>query len=172
MSNPELNFHPMPPQAAFPPAPPARTPGPVKAASVLLYVYSGVGLLGALVLAAGGAISSSASDVPIAGMYASRVAFYGFGGAALLALLAAVDIVLGVVLARGRRWAQLSTVGLSAVVGVVSLASPLAPVCIAAALAVIVLVVVPRTARRHFATSGSGYSPGSPPRGPARRPAA
>jgi hypothetical protein len=151
MTNPELNF-PMLPHPAFQPAPPARTPGPVTAASVLLYVYSGIGLLGAAVLAAGGAISSSASDVPIAGMYASRVAFYGFGGAALLVLLAATDIVLAVVLSRGRRWAQLATVGLSALVALVSLASPLAPVCIAAALALVVLVLVPRTARRHFAT--------------------
>jgi hypothetical protein len=146
------NHYAMPPRATFQPALPARTPGPVTAASVLLYVYSGISLLGAVVLAAVGALGSSASDVPIAGMYAGRVAFYGFGGAALLVLLATVDIVLGVLLTRGRKWARLGTIGLSVLVAAVSLAGPLAPVCIAAALVLIVLVAVPPTARRHFAT--------------------
>jgi hypothetical protein len=144
--------YPVRPHAAPQPALPTRAPGPVTAASVLLYVYSGFGLLGAVVLSAGGALGSSASDVPVAGMYASRMAFYGFGGAALLVLLAIVDIVLAVFLTRGRRWAQVGTVGLSALIAMVSLASPLAPVCIVAALALVVLVAVPGVARRHFAT--------------------
>lgn len=127
-----------------------RAPGPVTAAAVLLYVYAGVGLIGAMVMAAGGALGSSASEVPIAGEYADRVVLIGFGGAALLVVLAAVDIVLGVCLSRGRRWAQVGTVGVSAVVALVSLMSPIAPLCVMAALVLVVLVLVPGTSRRHF----------------------
>jgi len=148
-------YQPMPYQPAFQPA---RTPGPVTAASVLLYVFSGFSLLGAMVMAAGGAIGSSASDVPIAGMYAGRVALFGFGGAVLLVLLAAADIVLAICLSRGRRWAQIGTVALSVLVALVSLASPLAPLCIVAGLVMIVLVTAPGTARRHFASSTSGVA--------------
>jgi hypothetical protein len=131
---------------------PVGAPGPVKAASVLLYVYSGFGLLGAVVMAAAGALGGQATDVPIAGMYAQRVVVVGFGGAALLVLLAAADIVLAIFLSRGRRWAQVGTVALSVVVGLVSLASPLGPLCVLAAIALVVLVLAPRGARRHFAT--------------------
>ena len=127
-----------------------RVPGAVTAAAVLLYVYAGVGLVGAMVMAAGGALGSSASDVPIAGEYADRVVLVGFGGAALLVFLAAADIVLGVCLSRGRRWAQVGTIGLSAVVALVSLMSPFAPLCVVAALVLVVLVLAPGTSRRHF----------------------
>jgi hypothetical protein len=90
--------------------------------------------------------------VPVAGMYAQRVVVVGFGGAALLVLLAAADIVLAIFLSRGRRWAQVGTVALSVVVGLVSLASPLGPLCVLASIALVVLVLAPRGARRHFAT--------------------
>lgn len=154
-------YQPMPYQPTFQPAPPpvpARTPGSVTTASVLLYVFAGFSLIAAMIMAAGGALGSSASDIPIAGMYAGRVALFGFGGAVLLVLLAAADIVLGVVLSRGRRWAQVGTVVLAVIVAVVSLASPLAPLCIVSALVLVVLVTAPRTARRHFASSKSGVA--------------
>lgn len=144
--------HQMPSPPAFPAT---HTPGPVTAASVLLYVYSGLSVLGAVLMAAAAAIGRTAADVPVAGMYTNRVVLIGFGGAVLLVLLAAADIALGVFLSRGRRWAQLATVGLSAVVAVVSLATPLAPLCVLAALVLVVLVVVPGPARRHFRHGGS-----------------
>jgi hypothetical protein len=101
-------------------------------------------------MAAAGMVGESASEVPLAGMYADRVVLYGFVGAAVLVLLAAADIVLGIFLTRGRRWARYGTVGVSVLVALVSLASPFGPLCVVAALALVVLVVLPGTARRHF----------------------
>jgi hypothetical protein len=144
-------MYPYPPPPQPVPAGPPTRPGPVTAASVLLYVYAGVALLAALVLAAGGAIGSDYTDIPILGRYAERATFIGFGGAGVLALLAVVDIVLAVQLSRRRGWARIGAVIVSVLVGLVSLTSPLAVLCLPAAGVVVLLLLAPRTTRRYYA---------------------
>jgi hypothetical protein len=132
------------------PTRPATAPGPVIAASVLLYLCAGVSVVGTLGLAAGGALGDSLSDVPFAGVYTTKLQVVGFGGAFAMFVLAIADIVLGVGLTRGAPRARTATVLLSIVVGLVSLASPLGPLCLVMAALVIGLVMGPRSARRHF----------------------
>lgn len=161
-----MPYQPMPYQPMFQPMPPpgpVHAPGPVTTVSVLLYIFSGFSLIGAIILAAGGALGSwvstrtvtgnyTVSDVPGVETYTDRVMLLGFGGAVLLVLLATADIVLGICLSRGRRWAQLGTVALSVVIALASLATPLAPLCVIAGILLIVLITAPRTARRYFAS--------------------
>lgn len=125
-------------------------PGPVIAASVLLYVCAGAGVLGSLVLGAGGVLGNSLSDVPLAGLYTTKVQLVGFGGGFALFVLAIADVVLGVGLTRGAPRARTATVALSVVVGLAGLASPVGPLCLVMAAAIIALVTGPRSARRHF----------------------
>ncbi len=156
----------MPYQPMFQPGPPpgpVHAPGPVTTVSVLLYVFAGFSLIGAMIMAVGGALGSwvgdtpvvgmfTVSDVPGVGMYTDRAVLVGFGGAVLLALLATADIVLGIGLSRGRRWARFGTVALSVVVALGSLATPFGPFCVIAGLVLSVLVTAPRTTRRFFAS--------------------
>lgn len=128
----------------------SAAPGSVIAASVLLYVCAGAGVLGSLVLAAGGVLGNSVSDVPFASLYTTKVQVVGFGGGFALFALAAADIVLGVCLTRGAPRARTATVVLSVVVGLGALASPLGPLCLLMAAVIITLVTAPRSARRHF----------------------
>lgn len=126
------------------------TPGPVITAAVLLYVCAGVGVLGSLVLAAGGVLGNSMSDVPFAGLYTTKVQAVGFGGGFALFALAIADVVLGVCLTRGAPKARTVTVVLSIVVGLAALASPVGPLCLVMAVVIIALVTGPRSARHHF----------------------
>ena len=125
-------------------------PGPVMAASVLMYVCAGVAVLGSLVLAAGGVLGNSMSDVPLASLYTTKVQLIGFGGGFALVVLAIADVALGVGLVRGAPRARTATVVLSTVVGLGGLASPAGPLCLVTAAVVVTLVTAPRSARRHF----------------------
>ncbi len=145
---------PSPPYGSHSPAQ-AGPPGPVMTVSVLLYVFAGLSVLAALVLAAGGALGAAMSDVPVADRYGGRIALVGIGGAALMIALAGVDIVLGISLWKGRRWARTVTIGLAAVSVLVAMAAGPGGLVIDLAVAglLVVLLTAPTSTRQFFASA-------------------
>ncbi|MFB9909462.1 hypothetical protein [Allokutzneria oryzae] len=120
---------------------------------MLLFVFSGITMLTALVLGLGAMLGSVISEIPVAGFYASQLTVLGVNGAALLVPLAALDIVLGVCVARGVRWAWLATIVLSVVLVTLSVTSATPPIIVmvvVAASVVVGLLTVPSSSRSYF----------------------
>lgn len=102
------------------PVPPAPTPAPrtapaaVKAVTALLYIGAVLMFILVLVLIALGGGASYLANLLGIGFLAGRYALIGIGIGVYLLVSAAFSIVLGRCLTRGRRWAQVTTIALSA----------------------------------------------------------
>jgi hypothetical protein len=91
-------------------------PGGVTAAAVILFVSSGLGLLGACALVSLSGSSSVSSDLALVGI--------------LLAVGAIINVALGVLVLQGRNWARITTIvfcALGIVLQVVQLAQGAGP---------------------------------------------
>jgi hypothetical protein len=95
------------------PAPPNR-PAPVTTVAVLLYVGAGLTAVLALGVMAFGGMASYLADGLGVGFFAGRYTILVIGAGLFMLLDAAFSVVLGVALARGRRWAHVTTIALSA----------------------------------------------------------
>ena len=148
--NPQWRHAPM-----YQPVPPSPTgpPGPVAAVAVMLYVLAGCTVIAAALMGVGGAVVNRGSDLPLVGEQAGDLALIGFGGAALLMLLAAADIVLGVYLWKGRTWAKRGVIAVGALIVLLTLASGAAPIAVLSVLVAMlftILLLAPRTAKTYF----------------------
>lgn len=107
----------LPLPALLPPAPahaPRNRPVPVMTVAVLLYIGAGILVVLALGLIAVGGVVSYFADILGVGFFTGRYTVFGIGAVMFMLLYAGFSVVLGVCLARGRRWAQVTTIALSA----------------------------------------------------------
>lgn len=154
-------MHPTPPWEPQPYRPPlgpvpfvqAGPPGPVIGVSVLLYVLAGLSVLVAAVGGVVGAVSRELSEIDPT-RWTGAIAAYSSGGAALLVLLAVLDIVLGVFLWKGRRWAMITPLVVTGLTIVLAFRVPF-PAWIALNVVIgsliVVLLMAPPASRAHFA---------------------
>jgi hypothetical protein len=97
---PRLNWNEWPP-----PAPAPRRPGTVTAAAVLLFVTAGLGILGGIGMGvAVNVIGASGEDLALL----TGIAVY-------LLLTAALSLVVGIFILKGRQWARITAIVLNAV---------------------------------------------------------
>ena len=135
-----------------------QTPGAVTAVAILLFVLSGLTFLAAVVLGLGAMLSGAVSEIPFVGFYTTKLTFLGVSGAALLVPLGLLDIVLGLFLMRGARWAQLVAIAVAVVLVLSSLVSGTPPVIlvfVVVGAVVVGLLTVPSGSRAYFSRSGA-----------------
>ena len=129
-----------------------KTPGAVTATAILLFVFSGLTFLAAVLLGLGTMLSSAVSEIPLVGFYTTKLTFFGVGGLALLVPLALLDVLLGVFLLRGARWARMVTIVVAVVLVLLSLVGGGLVVLFVVCGAVVVgLLTVPAGSRAFFA---------------------
>lgn len=157
-------MHPTPPWEPEPYRPPPGSgppvlrgpPGPVAAVSVLLYVLAALSVLVAAVGAVVGVVSRELSELDPT-RWTDVIAAYASGGAGLLVLLAVLDIVLGIFLWKGRRWAMITTLVVAGLMILLAFRVPF-PAWIALNVVVgsliVVLLMAPPASRAHFAPPG------------------
>ncbi|WP_143261861.1 hypothetical protein [Allokutzneria sp. NRRL B-24872] len=132
---------------------PRAVPGAVTATAIVLFVLSGLTVFAAVLFGLGAMLSSAVSELPLVGFYTTKLTLLGVSGAALLVPLALLDIVLGLFLMRGARWARLMTVVIAAVLVLSSLFSATPPVIllfVAVAGVIVGLVTLPSASRAFF----------------------
>ncbi|WP_344874167.1 hypothetical protein [Allokutzneria multivorans] len=132
---------------------PRAVPGAVTATAIVLFVLSGLTVFMAVLFGLGAMLSSAVSELPLVGFYTTKLTLLGVSGAALLVPLALLDIVLGLFLMRGARWARLMTIVIAVVLVLSSLFSATPPVIllfVAVAGVIVGLVTLPSASRAFF----------------------
>ncbi|GAA4003552.1 hypothetical protein GCM10022247_25560 [Allokutzneria multivorans] len=123
------------------------------ATAIVLFVLSGLTVFMAVLFGLGAMLSSAVSELPLVGFYTTKLTLLGVSGAALLVPLALLDIVLGLFLMRGARWARLMTIVIAVVLVLSSLFSATPPVIllfVAVAGVIVGLVTLPSASRAFF----------------------